>query len=202
LRFDLVADLRPGSFQQCSLDVSQRRSPRPDEVLAAPAANRRQIRVADDAAVKDPHAAGVPVLAFDHQSSDSCRQAKGQWRDSLNASGGTSGTITKGRMLNGTTETVDNPAAVFTLDPNVVSFVAETTVTTNRGLLVTNNVYIYNLVTGLGTALATISSNASTGRFAGATGVLYFNTTETIGVPPDQSYVSTITGTICFGNVR
>jgi hypothetical protein len=66
LRFDLVADLRLGSFQQCSLDVSQRRSPRPDEVLAAPAANRRQIRVADDAAVKDPHAAGVPVLAFDH----------------------------------------------------------------------------------------------------------------------------------------
>jgi hypothetical protein len=26
LRFDLVADLRPGSFQQCSLDVSQRRT--------------------------------------------------------------------------------------------------------------------------------------------------------------------------------
>jgi hypothetical protein len=149
---------------------------------------------------------GVLVLAlssvFPAQASDrsnsSCREAEGWWFDSLNASGGTSGTISRAGILNGTTETVYNPTFVFTLDPNVVSYVAETTITTNHGLLVTNNVYIYNFVTGLGTALGTVSPDASTGRFVGATGVLYYNTRETIGVVPDQSYVSTITGTICF----
>lgn len=142
----------------------------------------------------------MPGQAASDDSNSSCRQARGRWFDSLKATGGTSGTITNGGILNGTTETVYNPAFVFTLDPNVVSYVAETTITTKRGLLVTNNVYIYNLVTGLGTALATISPNASTGRFAGANGVLYFNTRETIGVVPDQSYVSTITGTVCFAH--
>src|SRR6266496_4450305 len=37
-----------------------------DQVLAAPSSNGREIRVADDAAVKDPHAPRVAVLALDH----------------------------------------------------------------------------------------------------------------------------------------
>lgn len=134
------------------------------------------------------------------QSISGCKKAKGNWLDSLNAVGGTSGTITNAGILNGTTETVYNPAFVFTLDPNVVSYVAETTITTNHGQLVTDNVYIYNFVTGLGTALGSVKPDASTGQFAGATGVLYFNTTETIGVVPDQSYVSRIAGEVCFAS--
>jgi hypothetical protein len=139
--------------------------------------------------------AGTSALG---QSNNSCKRAEGRWVDALNAVGGTTGTITNAGILNGTTETVYNSAFVFTLDPNVVSYVAQTTITTNHGQLVTSNVYLYNFVTGLGTTLGTISSNASTGQFAGATGVLYFNTTQTIGVPPDQSYVSTIGGEVCL----
>jgi hypothetical protein len=134
------------------------------------------------------------------QSDDSCRQAQGEWLDTLNSAGGTSGTITRAGLLNGTTETVYNPSFVITPDPNVVSYVATTTITTRRGHLVTNNVYIYNFVTGLGTAMGTVNPNASTGRFSGATGTLYFNTTETIGAPPNQSYQSTITGAVCLGD--
>jgi hypothetical protein len=134
------------------------------------------------------------------QSANGCKRAEGDWLDALNAAGGTSGTITNAGLLNGTTETVYNPAFVFTLDPNVVSYIAETTITTNHGRLVTNNVYLYNFVTGQGTTMGTIDANESTGRFAEATGVLYFNTTETIGAPPDQSYRSTITGAVCLAN--
>jgi hypothetical protein len=132
------------------------------------------------------------------QSSDGCKRAEGDWLDSLNDVGGTSGTITNAGILNGTTQTVYNPAFVFSLDPNVVSYVAETTISTNHGQLVTSNVYLYNFVTGVGTAMGRINSDTSTGRFAGATGVLYFNTTETIGVAPDQSYATTITGQVCL----
>lgn len=128
-------------------------------------------------------------------SNSDCKQAKGYWFDTTNSTGGTTGTITNGGVLNGTTETVYDPAFVFTPDPNVVSYIAETTITTNQGQLKTSNVYIYNFVTGLWTAMGNINPDASTGRFAGATGVLYFN-----GKTIDQSYPSEITGEICFAN--
>jgi hypothetical protein len=141
--------------------------------------------------------AGAPALG---QTNSSCKRAEGKWLDSLNAVGGTSGTITNAGILNGTTKTVYNPDFVFTLDPNVVSYVAETTISTNHGQLVTGNVYLYNFITRVGTTLGTINPDESTGQFAGATGVLYFNTTQTIGVPPNQSYVSTIAGEVCLAN--
>ena len=127
-----------------------------------------------------------------------CKQAKGQFNDVL-TSVGTTGTITKGGILNGTTETIYNPAFVFTPDPNVVAYIADLTITTHQGALKTSNVYIYNFATGLWTAMGNINPNASTGRFAGATGVLYFNG-KTIGVLPDQAYPSEIAGEICLAN--
>jgi len=98
-------------------------------------------------------------------------------------------------------EIVYNPAFVFTPDPNVVAYISEFTLTTNQGQLKGSNVYIYNLLTGLWTAMGPIKPETSTHRFAGATGVLYFNGT-TIGVLPDQveSYPSKITGRICLTN--
>jgi hypothetical protein len=142
----------------------------------------------------------LPAHSASAQSPNgSCRQARGNWFDSLNSTGGTTGIITRGGILNGTTDTVFDPAFVFTPDPNVVSYIAELTITTKHGQLKASNVYIYNFVTGLWTAMGRINADLSTGRFAGATGVLYFNG-ETVGVPPDQSYPSTITGKICFVN--
>lgn len=126
----------------------------------------------------------------------SCRQAKGHWIDVLNPVN-TTGTITNGGFLNGTTETEYNPAFVFTPDPNVVSYIAETTITTSLGQLNTSNVYIYNFVTGLWTAMGNINPATSTGRFAGTTGVLYFNGKTTDN---GSTYPSEIAGEICFGN--
>ena len=104
-----------------------------------------------------------------------------------------------GGILNGTTEYVYSPDFVFTPDPNVVSYISEFTLTTNQGQVKAGTVYIYNFVTGLWTAMGSIHPDTSTGRFAGATGVLYFNG-RTVGAGPDQSYPSDITGEICFAN--
>jgi hypothetical protein len=131
------------------------------------------------------------------QATPGCIRVQGVWLDALNTVGGSSGVVTRAGILNGTTETVYNPAFVFTPDSNVVSYIAETAFTTNHGTLATNNVYLYNFVTGLGTVMATVSPEESSGQFAGATGTLYFNTTETIGLPPNQSYTSTIAGEVC-----
>jgi hypothetical protein len=132
------------------------------------------------------------------QSPAPCRPVKASWLDTLSATG-TTGTVTNGGVLNGTTETVYNPAFVFTPDPNVVAYIAETTFTTTIGILKTSNVYLYNFITGVGTAMGRIDPNASTGKFAGATGDLYFNT-KTIGAGPSQSYLSEISGQICSTN--
>jgi hypothetical protein len=138
--------------------------------------------------------------AFAQNANSACVTARGNWLDTLNASGGTSGAITSAGILNGTTVTVYNPAFVLTPNPTVVAYIAETTITTVQGQLKTSNVYLYDFVTGVGTVMGRINSKTSTGRFAGATGVLYFNTTKTIGVPPNQSFVSEIAGQICFAN--
>ncbi len=62
-----------------------------------------------------------------------------------------------------------------TPDPNTFSYNDDFTVTTNHGVLKTHNVGIFDVATGLFSEIARIDPNASTGDFAGATGVLYIN---------------------------
>jgi hypothetical protein len=92
-----------------------------------------------------------------------------------------------------------NPAtgSVIVTDPNVVSWFTAFTLTTRRGQLRAHDVNIYNFVTGLWTSMAHINPDTSTGRFAGATGILYFNG-RTVGVFPDSSYPSDVTAHICL----
>jgi hypothetical protein len=129
-----------------------------------------------------------------------CRQARGVWVDGLPGTPytGQSGTITQGGILNGTTVVVYDPAFVITPNPNVVAYIAELTIATRHGQLKTSNVYLYdNAKMNLWTAMGFIDAKTSTGRFAGATGVLYFNG-KTIGTYPLAVYPSNITGQICF----
>jgi hypothetical protein len=129
-----------------------------------------------------------------------CKQVKGNSLEYLASTCCTdTGTITNGGILNGTTEYVYNPAFVVTPDPNVVSYISEFTLTNNRGQLKASNVYIYNLVTGLWTAMGQVNPDRSTGRFAGATGVLYFNG-KTVGNATPITYPSDITATICLAH--
>lgn len=160
------------------------------------------------ASAQSPHNDPRAGMRAQRGSAEQSASAKSPERDCIQARGDmievspgsglvTTGTITKGGILNGTTETVFNPAFVFTPDPNGVSYIGDLTITTHRGRLKTSNVYLYDFATGLFTVLGRINPDASTGRFAGATGVLYFNG-KTIG--NGLTYQQSITGEICFAN--
>ena len=85
------------------------------------------------------------------------------------------GTVTHGGILNGTSVLAFSPGATPTLDPNTLSFSYDWTLTTVQGQLTVRFVNLFNVVTGVTTAMGTIDPNNSTGRFAGATGVMFSN---------------------------
>ena len=129
------------------------------------------------------------------QSPNNCLKVKGKSLD-VTIGGSTTGTITNGGILNGTTERVFNGAPLPTADPTTISFTGDLTVTTDRGVLKTHDVYIYDFARGLATTIQRIDPNASTGVFAGATGVLYGNAKATNPFTVEGD----ITGEICFAN--
>ena len=143
---------------------------------------------------------GSPVRGQSLSESDRCREVKATWIDGVTGTTytGESGTITQGGVLNGTTVVVYEPAFVYTPDPNFVAYISRLTITTNRGQLRAGVVYLYDVVKNdLWTAIGYIDPNSSTGKFAEATGVLYFNG-KTLGTYPIVVYPSEITGHICF----
>ena len=111
----------------------------------------------------------------------------------------TSGTVTEGNILSGKTLTIFTSAAFPTPVSSMVSYSGDLTITTNQGQLKVLNVYLYDSGTGLFTVLGRIDSNSSTGRFAGATGVLYING-KTVGTAIPFTYPASISGEICLAN--
>jgi hypothetical protein len=83
------------------------------------------------------------------------------------------GTITQGGILNGTSLTFFTGGPNPTPDPTTLSFANELTITTVQGELKVKIVTLFNVVTGVAAGFGNIDPNASTGRFAGATGVLF-----------------------------
>jgi hypothetical protein len=135
---------------------------------------------------------GLFPLAPSASAVSDCKQVKGNL-----SGGGGSGTITQGGRLNGTTQAVFTSAFTPTPDPTTFSFTDDLTVTTDKGVLKTHNVAIFDVVRGVFSAIDRIDPNASTGDFAGATGVLYIN-----GKTPDggATIQAEITGEMCFAN--
>ena len=121
-----------------------------------------------------------------------CKKARGNL-----TGGGGIGTITQGGILNGTTHAVFTSAFIPTPDPTTFSFTDDLTITTDKGVLKTHNVAIFDVARGVFSAIDRIDPNASTGDFAGAMGVLYIN-----GRTPDggATIQARITGEICFAN--
>ena len=132
------------------------------------------------------------VLAY-----SDCKKVQGNERVRNTHNGTTSGTITQGGKLNGTTQTVFTSAFTPTPDPNTFSFTDDLTLTTNEGVLKTHNVTIFDAANGVFSAIARIDPNASTGLFAGSTGVLYINGKTTDG---GETFQGEITGDICYAD--
>ena len=135
---------------------------------------------------------GLFPLAQSASAVSDCKQVKGNL-----SGGGGSGTITQGGILNGTTQAVFTSMFTPTPDPTTFSFTDDLTITTDKGVLKTHNVAIFDVARGVFSAIDRIDPNASTGDFAGATGVLYVN-----GKTPDggATIQAEITGEICFAN--
>jgi hypothetical protein len=116
-------------------------------------------------------------------------------------SGVVSGPVTNAGILNGTLEDVINFDAgfVFTADPNVVSYTTNLTITTIHGQLKASPVTTQSIVTGVGVEWGSINPSTSTGRFAGATGMIIISF-KPVGDPSIGPYEAKITGEICFAN--
>ncbi len=130
-------------------------------------------------------------------ASSGCHKAKGNLSIVNNGNGTTSGIITQGGRLNGTTQAVFTSMFTATPDPNTFSFTDDLTVTTEKGILQTHNVSLFDVANGLVTAIVRIDPNAGTGKFAGATVLLYINGKTTDG---GATVEAEITGEICFAN--
>jgi hypothetical protein len=140
---------------------------------------------------------GLVSLAQSTSALSDCKKAQGNLSVVNNGNGTTSGTITQGGRLNGTTQAVFTSAFTPTPDPGTFSFTDSLTLTTNKGVLKTHNVGIFDAALGLFSAINRIDPNASTGDFAGATGVLYINGKTTDG---GATFQGEIAGEVCFGN--
>ena len=127
---------------------------------------------------------------------NNCRNVKGRLSEVGNANG-TTGRITNGGILNGTTQLVYTSGVLPTPDPTTVSYTTDFTVTTNRGVLKTHNAGIFEIETGSFSEIARIDPSASSGRFAGATGVLFTSGRTTDG---GATFESRITGEICLAH--
>ncbi len=124
-----------------------------------------------------------------------CKKGKGNLSVVNNGNGTTSGTITQGGRLNGTTQEVFTSGFTPTPDPNTFSYTGNFSIATNRGVLRSSNVGIFDTATGLFSEIARIDPNISTGDFAGATGVLYINGKSTDG---GATFTAEISGEYCL----
>ncbi len=119
------------------------------------------------------------------------------------ATGTVSGPLTNGGILNGTLEDVINFGAgfVFTPDPTVLSYTTSLTITTLWGQLKSSNVTTQSVVTAAGSEWGYINPDTSTGKFAGATGLIFIRF-KPVGDPAVGPYESEITADICFAHHR
>lgn len=139
-------------------------------------------------------AIGVFALSQPAAAAGDCTKSKGNLLVVNNGNGTTSGTILQGGKLNGITQVVFTSAFIPTPDANTISYTDDFTVTTNKGVLKTHNVGVFDVALGLFSEIARIDPNASTDAFAGATGVLYINGTT---ADSGATFQAAITGEIC-----
>jgi hypothetical protein len=147
-----------------------------------------------------PGAALAQEAVVGRSEHGNCHSVVGQARDTWPGEGGVStGVITGSGLLNGATQYVYDTEAFPTPDPNVVTFGAQLTLTTKRGIVEARVLFLFDFVTGTWTSIVTIDPNSSTGKFAGATGTLWFPSGRTINLDGGaQAYPSYVIGNLCL----
>jgi hypothetical protein len=110
---------------------------------------------------------------------------------------GAAGIIRNGGWLNGTTFVTFTGAASFPL-PGIAVFTGQGTFSTNHGLLKTSNIYLLDVSKQNGSVLAHVDPDASTGKFAGASGTLFLNTIRANVTANPQTFRSEVHGQVCL----
>ncbi|MEP7147617.1 MAG: hypothetical protein ABI857_01870 [Acidobacteriota bacterium] len=105
-----------------------------------------------------------------------CKQVKGNLTVMFGP-GTANGVIANGSILSGTVSTAFGADSVRpTADPTSFTFTGVSVITTGLGTVVTSDVYLFDVAIAVGPGMLRIDPANSTGRFAGATGVIYINT--------------------------
>jgi len=146
---------------------------------------------------------GLVVLLNQSASAEGqCQDAKGKLIEFWDGGNDVVGRLSKGGWFNGTTLFVTNSAAYPTPVPSAVSFTGSFTVSTRHGKLKGTELFLVDGEAGWGVGMTVIDPDASTGLFAGATGVIYVNQIESNTDPAPTTYVSEARAVICFAHGR
>jgi hypothetical protein len=139
-----------------------------------------------------------------HSQDFNCYTIKGKAHDTWPGTGSVStGVITHAGPINGPTQYVYDTDGFPTPDPDTVTFGAALALTTRYGMVKARVLFLFNVATGIWTSIATVDPNASTGKFAGATGTLWYPNGTTITLDNGaQVYPSDVTGQLCLATHR
>ena len=148
---------------------------------------------------------GISLLAAvlfvtDHAASaqSNCKDAKGTLIELFTSGDTTTGAITNGGWLNGTTVSVFNTATFPTALPTQVTFGSTFALTTGSGELKGTRTYLFDFVALKAVTMTMIDPTTSSGAFAGATGVLYTTSSKISPGPPPTTFHEEVEGQVCF----
>jgi hypothetical protein len=145
-------------------------------------------------------ALGLGLVVLDQAASaqSNCKDAKGFFVEFWDGGNDIPGTISNGGWLNGAARVVITSAGYPTPVPTAFTYIGAFTLTTGHGQLNGTRLFLTDVGTGWSTDMTNIDPNASTGIFAGATGVLYVNAIKSNTAPPPTTFESEVKGRICF----
>ncbi len=129
---------------------------------------------------------------------NNCRDVTGKLVEFFGGGSVSGGRLSNAGWLNGATLATFNSDGFPTPVPTAFSFTAAFTVATRHGLLKGTRLFLFDGGTGWSMDMTNIDPRASTGIFAGATGVLYVNQVESNTAPPPTTYRSEVRAVICF----
>ena len=129
-----------------------------------------------------------------------CRESKGNLVEIFPGGNTATGKLTSGGWLDGTTSAVFPPTsdAYPTSIPTQVTFSSMFVLTTRHGELRGTRSYLYDFAELKAATMFIIDPVASSGIFAGATGVLYVNVLKISPGPPTTTFKEEVGGQICF----
>ena len=140
-------------------------------------------------------ALGLLGLVQPALAQNDCKEAKGNTVEVFDRVSTATGTLSNGGWLDGTTVVVFFGPGYPTPDPTEVTFASTFILTTIQGQLKGTRIYLYDVVTGQSTIMLKINPKESTGIFAGATGLLFFNEIKNA---MQTTFYSEVGGQVCF----